>query len=87
MDPRQQLTDLAVATGRSLTKAITFDARSQTYGCQISEPRLTTAGVQPYVIAEVRGQPDRTTAEREACRQAVYSLNVTSVNVAISQYR
>ncbi len=88
MDARQQLNDLSVATRRALTKAITFDPHSQTYGCRISETRLTSTGTyQEFVIAEVRGQPDKTTAEVAASAYAVHALNADIVRVATAVYR
>jgi hypothetical protein len=88
MDPRNHLASMARALNRDIRTSVSFDARSRTYGCRISEPRRTSNGqVVMYTVTEIFGQPDSDTAERHAASTAVHVLSAeATTNMAIPHY-
>jgi len=88
MDPRHQLASMARALNRDLRTSVSFDARTRTYGCKVSEPRRASNGtIVMYTVTEIFGQPDSDSAERYAAANAIHVLSAEATNnMAIPYY-
>jgi hypothetical protein len=79
---------MARSLNRDIRTSVSFDARSHTYGCRISESRRSSNGqVVMFTVTEIFGQPDSDSAERLAASSAVHVLAAeVTTNMAIPYY-